>query len=184
MAYDGDMTTFFDGLEGGYVTLDLGKLCNIGNIAYCPREDYEYRMIGGFFSVSADGINWKKIYTVETKPAYKMNFTPEFDGINAQYVRYEVPEGAPASPLNKDSVYLCNVAEIAVYGTAGADILKGDVNNDGSVTVSDLVSYQRYLLKNEALSAPENADINGDGAADVFDMIGLRKLVVSKLNVI
>ncbi len=179
-AYDGDMSTYFDGLEGGYVTIDLGKPCTIGNIAYCPRESYEARMIDGYFSVSLDGADWTKVYTVETKPAYKMNFTQEFENLQARYVRYEVPTGAPASPLNNDSVYLCNVAEIAVYGTTDGGVLIGDVNNDGSTDVADLVHYQRYLLKNEKLAAPKNADINGDGAADVFDMIGLRKLIISK----
>ncbi len=184
MAYDGNMNTFFDGLEGGCVTLDLGSNCSIGNIAYCPRKGYEHRMIDGFFSASLDGVNWTRIYTVPSKPAFRMNFTPEFENLTARYIRYEVPTGAPSSPLNNDSVYLCNIAEIAVYGTAGAASLTGDVNNDGGIDVADIVTYQRYLLKKEALPAPENADINGDGETDVFDMISLRKLVLSKINVI
>ncbi|HOH88181.1 discoidin domain-containing protein [Ruminococcus sp.] len=183
-AYDGDMNTYFDGLQQGYVTLDLEKVCDIGNIAYCPRNGYEARMIGGFFSTSVDGVNWTKVYTVETKPTFKMNFTPELEGVKARYIRYEVPEGAPTSPLNTDSEYLCNIAEIAVYGVEGADILTGDVNNDGFVTAADLVSLQRYLLKKEALAAPEKSDINGDGEIDVFDMIPLRKLVLSKIQTI
>ena len=179
-AYDGDMNTYFDGLESGYVTMDLGKNCQIKNIAYCPREDYEYRMIGGYFSVSTDGTNWTKIYTVESKPVFRMNFTPEFDGITARYVRYEVPTGAPASPLNNDSVYLCNVAEIAVYGIQGTDSLKGDVNNDGSTDVADLVRLQKYLLGSEKEVNAENADINNDAVLDVFDLIALRKLLISQ----
>ncbi|WP_019678203.1 discoidin domain-containing protein, partial [Ruminococcus flavefaciens] len=184
MAYDGNMNTFFDGLEGGCVTLDLGSNCSIGNIAYCPRKGYEHRMIDGFFSASLDGVNWTRIYTVPSKPAFRMNFTPEFENLTARYIRYEVPTGTPSSPLNNDSVYLCNIAEIAVYGTAGAASLTGDVNNDGGIDVADIVTYQRYLLKKEALPAPENADINGDHETDVFDMISLRKLVLSKINVI
>jgi len=183
-AYDGDINTYFDGLQQGYVTLDLEKVCDIGNIAYCPRNGYEARMIGGFFSTSVDGVNWTKVYTVETKPTFKMNFTPELEGVKARYIRYEVPEGAPTSPLNTDSEYLCNIAEIAVYGVEGADILTGDVNNDGFVTAADLVSLQRYLLKKDALAAPEKSDINGDGEIDVFDMIPLRKLVLSKIQTI
>ena len=183
-AYDGDLNTFFDGLEGCYVILDLGRNCSIGNIAYCPRSGYEYRMIGGFFSTSLDGVNWQKIYTVESKPSFGMNYTPEFENVRARYIRYEVPEGAPASPLNNDSVYLCNIAEITVYGFAGSAALTGDVNNDGIVDIADLVTYQRYLLMGEALPAPGNADINGDGITDVFDMIGLRKLNVARINIV
>ncbi len=181
-ACDNDMSTYFDGLEGGYIILDLGKLCTVKEIAYCPREGYEYRMIGGYFSASSDGTNWQKIYTVENKPIYKMNFTEEFENLTARYIRYEVPTGAPTSPLNKDSVYLCNIAEVAVYGKTDSEAIIGDVNNDGVIDVSDLVHYQRYLLKNEKLAVPENADINDDGVTDIFDNIALRHLVISKIT--
>ena len=179
-AYDGNINTYFDGLQQGYVTLDLGKSCDIGAIAYCPRSGYEARMIGGYFSVSKDGTNWTKVYTIENKPSFKMNYTSELESITARYVRYEVPEGAPTSPLNTDSEYLCNIAEIAVYGKAGAVSPIGDVNNDTAINVADLVALQRYLLRGEALAAPENSDVNGDGDIDIFDMVSLRKLVISQ----
>ena len=111
-----------------------------------------------------------------------MNFTEEFENLTARYIRYEVPTGAPTSPLNKDSVYLCNIAEVAVYGKADSEAIIGDVNNDGVIDVSDLVHYQRYLLKNEKLAVPENADINDDGVTDIFDNIALRHLVISKIT--
>lgn len=183
-AYDGDLNTYFDGLQSGNVTLDLGTVCDIETIAYCPRRDYEARMIGGYFAVSTDGANWTKVYTVEDKPSFRMNYTPNLEGVKARYVRYEVPEGAPTNPLNKDAEYLCNIAEIAVYGVADTAATIGDVNNDCFVTAADLVSLQRYLLKNESLAAPDNSDINGDGEIDVFDMIPLRKLVLSKIQTI
>ncbi len=183
-AYDGDLNTYFDGLQSGNVTLDLGTVCDIETIAYCPRRDYETRMIGGYFAVSTDGANWTKVFTVEDKPSFRMNYTPNLEGVKARYVRYEVPEGAPTNPLNKDAEYLCNIAEIAVYGFEGTAVTIGDVNNDGFVTAADIVSLQRYLLKNESLAAPEKSDINGDGEIDVFDMIPLRKLVLSKIQTI
>ncbi|WP_303834350.1 discoidin domain-containing protein [Ruminococcus flavefaciens] len=176
-AYDSDLGTYFDGLEGGYVQLDLGSVCSIGNIGFCPREGYEYRMIDGFISVSTDGQSWQKVYTVENKPAYKMNYTEEFENLKARYVRYEVPTGAPTSPLSKDDVYLCNIAEIAVFGSQGADVT-GDVNGDGSVAVADLVMLQKYILGAGKLTAPDNADVNGDGNIDVFDLVTLRKLLI------
>lgn len=178
-AYDGNMNTYFDGLEGGYVQLDLGKICNIGTIAYCPRSGYEARMIGGSFSVSTDGTNWKKVYTIENKPTFKMNYTDEFENLSARYIRYEVPTGAPTSPLNNDDVYLCNVAEIAVYGLSST-VVKGDVNNDASVNVADLVMLQKFLLGAEKEITADNADMNHDYTVDVFDLVLLRKLLISQ----
>jgi len=136
-------------------------------------------MIGGSFSVSTDGTNWKKIYTVEKKPSFKMNYTDELENITARYIRYEVPTGAPTSPLNNDDVYLCNIAEIAVYGTAGTSSA-GDVNNDGSVNVADLVRLQKYLLGAEKEINATNADINDDAVTDVFDLVALRKLLIAQ----
>ena len=173
------MNTYFDGLEGGYVQLDLGKVCNIGTIAYCPRSGYEARMIGGFFSVSTDGTNWKKVYTIENKPTFKMNYTDEFENLSARYIRYEVPTGAPTSPLNNDDVYLCNVAEIAVYGLSST-VVKGDVNNDTSVNVADLVMLQKFLLGAEKEITADNADMNHDYTVDIFDLVLLRKLLISQ----
>lgn len=176
-AYDGDLSTYFDGLEGGYVQLDFGSVCKISNIGFCPRNGYEARMIGGFISVSNDGENWTKVYTVDSKPAYRMNYTEEFENINARYVRYEVPTGAPTSPLSTDDVYLCNIAEIAVYGEKGKEVI-GDVNGDGEVKVADLVMLQKYIIGAGKLTTPDMGDVNGDGNIDIFDLVALRKLLV------
>ena len=176
-AYDGDLSTYFDGLEGGYVQLDFGSVCKISNIGFCPRNGYEARMIGGFISVSNDGENWTKVYTVDSKPAYRMNYTEEFENINARYVRYEVPTGAPTSPLSTDDVYLCNIAEIAVYGEKGKEVI-GDVNGDGEVKVADLVMLQKYIIGAGKLTTPDMGDVNDDGNIDIFDLVALRKLLV------
>lgn len=177
-AYDGDLDTYFDGLEGGYVQLDFGSVCKISNIGFCPRKGYEARMIDGFVSVSNDGENWTKIYTVSNKPSFKLNYSEEFENIKARYVRYEVPSGAPSSPLSTDDVYLCNIAELAVYGEKGKEVI-GDVNGDGEVKVADLVMLQKYMLGAGKLETPDLADVNSDGNVDVFDLVALRKLLVN-----
>ena len=74
-------------------------------------------------------------------------------------------------------MYLCNIAEIAVFGTKDAEVT-GDVNGDGSVAVADLVMLQKYILGTGKLTAPDLADVNGDGNIDVFDVVALRKLLI------
>ena len=58
--------------------------------------------------------------------------------------------------------------------------VKGDVNNDGSVTVADLLMLQKYLLGKVSVSSSYNADINDDGAVDIFDNVELRKLLIKQ----
>lgn len=52
--------------------------------------------------------------------------------------------------------------------------LKGDVNNDGFVTISDVTSLIDYLLGSEpALFNADNADLNGDGDITIADVTAL-----------
>lgn len=117
-AFDGNNSTYFDGVGNGWVQADLGDLYDISAISFCPRDGYEYRAADGVFSVSQDGQNWKDIYTISGKPDFRTNYIDSLgDNIQARYVRYQVPEGKPENGINKDDVYCCNIAEIAVYGT-------------------------------------------------------------------
>lgn len=174
-AFDGNTETYFDGVNGGYITADLGGIYDIDHIAYCPRKGYEYRMTDGFISVSSDGTNWKKILTITDKPSYSMNFTDFSDSpISARYVRYEVPEGAPTNSVNADNVYNCNIAELAVYGTVGK--AQYDVNADGIFSIDDVIALQDYILgRTSKLADSVSADADGNGIIDVLDLVILKK---------
>ena len=65
------------------------------------------------------------------------------------------------------------IAENTVYTQSK---IPGDVNDDGEVTVTDVIVMQGWLLghDNVTMYAPQNADMDGDGKADVFDL-GLMK---------
>lgn len=115
--FDGNSSTYFDGLSAGWVQVDLGSLYDLSAIGYYPRNGYEYRMADGMFEVSEDGTNWNTIYTVNGSPSSGMHYATKFTGsTTARYVRYRVPEGAPKNDVNKDSTYCCNIAEISLYG--------------------------------------------------------------------
>ncbi len=62
----------------------------------------------------------------------------------------------------------------------------GDINNDGYIGISDLVTLQNHLLGKMLLIQEqfEYADINGDGDIDVFDSVDLRKLIISEMKII
>ncbi len=59
------------------------------------------------------------------------------------------------------------------------DYIKGDVNDDGELSVADLVMLQKWLLNTtDSTEKLMNTDLNEDGTADVFDLILLRKELI------
>lgn len=56
--------------------------------------------------------------------------------------------------------------------------LKGDADNDGRISVSDMMRVSSFLLEFSPASSMNNADMNGDGKVDVFDLVRLKKLII------
>ncbi len=65
-------------------------------------------------------------------------------------------------------------------------IIPGDVNDDGEVTVIDIIVLQGYIHghDNVQIYAPWNADIDGDGEVDVFDLALVKRIVLGNGTVI
>ena len=128
--FDGKTDTYFDGLENGWVQIDLGSKYDINAIGFAPRTGYEHRCPDGKFMISDDGENWSTMYTIPNKPASGMNYISKLSGITSgRYVKYQIPSGAPQNQYNKDNVYNCNIAEIALFGKPStmADLKKIDI---------------------------------------------------------
>lgn len=177
-AFDGDIDTFFDGLESGWVQADLGAVYDIDTIGFSPRRGYEYRCTDGKFLLSADGVNWTEAYTVTNKPVYGMQYISDLKGdTKARYIRFEIPSGTPANQYNKDNVYNCNIAEIAVYGTKTAEALRGDIDGNGTVNGNDLILLSQFLHGKKVQLDNKAADLDGDGTIDVFDLVAMRKIL-------
>ena len=182
-AFDGNTGTFFDGLEGGWVQADLGAVYDLSSIGFCPRRGYEYRCPDGKFLISKDGVNWTEVYTITNKPVFGMQYITDLGSeTSARYVKYQIPEGTPKNSYNKDDVYNCNIAEIAVFGepsgTQQPDKVKGDLDADGELLTNDLVMLAKFLHGTGTVTNGNEADLNGDGSVDVFDLIAMRKLLV------
>lgn len=68
-------------------------------------------------------------------------------------------------PVTEASAAMCEVTML------------GDANNDGSVSLTDLVTLQRYLLrKADAISV--NADLNTDNCINVVDLCLLKRMLL------
>ena len=168
---DKSATTFFDGVENGWVQIDLGKSYDLSAIAFAPRAGYEYRCVDGKFSVSSDGSSWSELYTISATPPSGLSYATNLNNPEkVRYVRYQVPAGAPQNTANKDNVYCCNIAEIALYGHPSAII--GDVDGDGSLTSGDALLLKKYLLQGSALDEAQlgRADCDSNSRADIADL--------------
>ena len=70
--------------------------------------------------------------------------------------------------------------ETTTTTTAVPEKISGDINNDGTVGVADLVALSKHILGSEPLKDEDSfkaADLIPDGVIDVYDLVMLRKLI-------
>ncbi len=107
-AFDGDTSTFFDGIENGWIKVDLGKEYVIGKLAFAPRSGYESRLIGSFYG-SRDGKTWYEIYDITKAPNKKK--TVDYDDLlvlgTFRFIKYQNTEDC------------ANISEIEIYAATG-----------------------------------------------------------------
>lgn len=58
--------------------------------------------------------------------------------------------------------------------------LRGDLNHDGLVNVTDVVMLTSYILGNTALVDSREADLSGDGQVNVTDVVELVNIILDK----
>ena len=65
--------------------------------------------------------------------------------------------------------------------TTTAPEIGGDINNDGTASVLDIVALQKHLLDVKVLDKDQHspADMNKDGRINVFDLVLIKKLIIS-----
>ncbi len=130
-AFDGDLSTFFDGVSGGYLMIDLGEPTAIGAIGYYPRSNWAGRMVSTSFYGSVDGVNWEQLFVITETPEYGVETLvsySEFLNIgNYRYIKYQ-----------NLSDY-CNVAEINIYALSDSIPF---VNYDTSICRMTYISIE------------------------------------------
>ena len=69
------------------------------------------------------------------------------------------------------------------YWIKKGDVLKGDVNLDGAITIDDAVLVQKYINRMCTFSDIQKyaADVNSDGVINVYDSTEIQK-IIAKLN--
>lgn len=111
-AFDGNASTFFDGLVGGSLVADLGYETSISAIGFVPRDGWNGRMAATSFLGSKDGISWEELFVIPGTPEADVETVVSSNEFlttgRYRYIKYE-------------NVYdYCNVAEINIYKEAGS----------------------------------------------------------------
>jgi endoglucanase len=57
------------------------------------------------------------------------------------------------------------------------DVLKGDVNGDGQVSLADYLAFKKYITNTKYKINEKNSDINGDGKLNIMDLSLLGDLI-------
>lgn len=73
-----------------------------------------------------------------------------------------------------------NCVNYTVLAVQEEEYIKGDINLDGTLSVSDAVLLQKYLLGSEELTEQQGkqADIINNNCLDVFDLIAIKRLLL------
>ena len=61
-------------------------------------------------------------------------------------------------------------------------VVKGDVNGDGKITLTDVVALQSHVLEKKKLEGAyrEAADLNGDGSVSLTDVVKAARVIIGK----
>lgn len=176
-AFDGNTSTFFDGVEEGFIRVDLGQEYLIGKIGYAPRSGYESRLCGTFYG-SLDGRTWYEIYQIASAPSsMKETDYTEFVTVGRfRYVKYENIEDC------------ANISEMVLYAAEGipeemvAQIGR-ETYADGSYEEFDEIPQDRGMVlakfdenaldtyaKNACDNNPSTIAVAGDGGEIVLPL--------------
>ena len=88
-------------------------------------------------------------------------------------------QGTAYSPshVNSDYAHIDGGTSNPGYFTAKSAALRGDVNGDGSVNISDVTALIDILMR--GVTAPPTADVNQDNSLNISDVTALIDIILS-----
>ncbi len=172
--YPGDEYVYIVGADTyvNHTNSLLSMYQNTAGIANKPVCLHENGPIPDPDKMASDGANWLWFMTWHT------SFVDSHDINTASYLNHV---------YNSDHVLTLDEIPDIYHYTGEPDrsepeqnepeMLKGDVNLDGSVNVADAVLLQKYLLNRETLTQPQysNADLEADRSVNGFDLAILKR---------
>ena len=69
---------------------------------------------------------------------------------------------------------------VNIVRQGNAQVIKGDANGDGSISLLDVLVVKRHILGIETLTGEkfQAADINGDGKVDLLDCLKIKRHIL------
>ncbi len=64
-------------------------------------------------------------------------------------------------------------------GFSDDTVITGDVNNDQTFNITDIVAMQKWLTNQDSLSAWQNGDLNKDGVLTAFDLVLMHRAILN-----
>lgn len=168
------------------VEIDLGENTEFNRIQLYPRTD----------KLTADGTvasfpkNFEIYIKSDEAAEYTLldsqtNATAEvgnplvltYENQSARYIKITVTE--TSGKVGGENDYYLQLTEFGIYNTES--ILKGDLDADGSLTVSDVVALRQIIMNtNFTADNLKRGDLNSDNALTVSDVVALRQMIMQE----
>jgi len=112
-------------------------------------------------------------------------YVQEVDGVEKIFISYD-------GFFDKIKAYVTGKGideNIVVYQQSHDDVIvsaavSGDINNDGTFNIADVVAFQKWLLgdKGQNIANWKAADLCADDRLDVFDLTMMKKALLKEMN--
>lgn len=87
---------------------------------------------------------------------------------------------AGANTIKLESVEGWTYLDYVRVESASGEVVTGDINGDGSVTISDVILLQKYLVNTGKLTAAQakRAELTGDTSLNALDLVALKQIIL------
>jgi hypothetical protein len=112
------------------------------------------------------------------------NYIPGNTSLSYTYKSGKLSPGSYAAYVeawNIDDDIKSEQSNYVYFVISDDSLIKGDINSDGSVTITDAVLLQKYLLNAYTFTKEqwELADMTGDGKVNVFDLCVMKNKLIN-----
>lgn len=133
---------------------------------------------------AAKGYAVKEIKITYTAASYNGKFTADKGECNTDSVDYQIWKDASGKAYS-DVTLTCNktcrilTVNVVYVAQSGKDVVPGDANCDGQVSVADLALMASSILGESVDIDKDNADVNGDGDVTVADLAAVASMILN-----